>query len=173
MVKPVASIGRFLPPSILWLVLLAAACKPSAVQTKSSGADSTVAVLMHASIPLVTGNMRYGELVADSLVVLDDATRFTALGVHLSWSVGRDTVRMRAAEGHIRADSGAVELVDLQLRTRAGREISASRGKFDGRNALHFMEGLRVDGRTIAPPLDGVYLRLDTGELMGCGRRCQ
>ena len=158
---------------LLCLGLAAAACKPAAVQKPSAGAEATVAVLMNASIPLVTGNRRYGELVADSVLVLDDATRFTAFGVLLTWSGGRDTARVRAVEGRMQVGSGAVELVDLQFRTRAGREITAGLGKFDGRNSLQFTEGLRVDGRVIQPPLDGVGFRFDTGELTGCGQRCR
>lgn len=166
-----AGAARFFPTHLLCVVLASAACEPSAVQN-GSPADSTVAVLMRASVPLVTANMRYGTLAADSMLVLDDATRFVGRGVHLLWSVAGDTIGVRAAEGHLRVGSGAVDLVELHLRTRAGREITARLGRFDGRNSLLFIEGMRVDGRTIEPPLDRVVFRFDSGELTGCGRRC-
>jgi hypothetical protein len=72
----------------------------------------------------------------------------------------------------MRIGSGAVDLAGLQFRARDGRQITADVGRFDGRRSLHFLEALRINGRLIEPPLDGVEYRIDTGELIGCNRKC-
>ena len=154
------------------LTVFANACRPSGSSERAANPDSTVAVLMKASVPLVTGGVRYGTLSADSLLVLDEATRFTGFAVQLVLAEGPDTVTVRASEGRMRLGSGAVDLVGLQFRTQSGRQVSGDAGRFDGRNSIAVTSGMRIDGRAVAPQQSAVTYRIGTGKLNGCGTEC-
>ena len=156
----------------LSLAGVASGCNSSSLQDRSALQDSTVAVLMKASIPLVTANIRYGQLIADSLHVLSDGTTFTGFNVQLLLGEGSDTTIVHALQARVGISSGEVDLVGVRFRTSAGRQITADRGKYDGRTSIQLTARMRIDDRLIEPLPPAVKYRVDTGELVGCGAGC-
>ena len=160
--------------TVFCIALLAAAagCRSSDLRDRSGAADSTVTVLMKASVPLVSGGIRRGALETDSLFVLEDATLFVAQGVVLRIGEGTDTLIVHARQGRMQLGSGAVDLFGLRFHSRAGREVTADSGKFDGLNAIQIRAPMHIDGRAIAPARDAVTYRVGTGEFTGCATGC-